>query len=454
MNLPNYFLADLPPDALLTPEIVTEACRTLKRNRQAYLVTRITQNLIEVLCGIAESWLDPQNRFRRLALEFGPAATGFSSQTIAEGLDRFFRQLTPERFQGLLIQEFGDARRLDRIVATIPEERSSRSAIATAPSLTFHVAAGNIPVPAISSLVSGILLRSAQVLKCARGTSLLPRLFAHSIYEAEPKLGACLEVVEWRGGNVELESAMFTEADCITATGNDETLASIGHRAPRSVRFVGYGHRVSFAFITAEKLSSFHGKRTAAFAADDIVAWDQLGCLSPHVIYVENRGTASPEQFAELLAGELAKREGVTPRGKVNVETAATIASRRSFYEVRAAHSPDTRMWSSANSTAWTVIHEADPRFQLSCLYRFVYVKSVPDLKTALEGADEFRHHVSTIGIAASEDRSPKIAEQLARWGATRVCPLGQMQNPPLAWRHDGRPALGEWVTWTDVEIP
>jgi len=51
------------------------------------------------------------------------------------------------------------------------------------------------------------------------------------------------------------------------------------------------------------------------------------------------------------------------------------------------------------------------------------------------------------------EDKAQEIATQLARWGATRICPLGQMQNPPLTWRHDGRPALGDLVTWTDFEL-
>jgi hypothetical protein len=26
------------------------------------------------------------------------------------------------------------------------------------------------------------------------------------------------------------------------------------------------------------------------------------------------------------------------------------------------------------------------------------------------------------------------------------------MQIPPLLWRHDGRPSLGDLVTWTDYE--
>jgi len=98
------------------------------------------------------------------------------------------------------------------------------------------------------------------------------------------------------------------------------------------------------------------------------------------------------------------------------------------------------------------VVYEADARFQMSCLNRFIYVKGVADLTAALQGADEIRRKVSTVGIAVPADKAQEIATQLARWGATRICPLGQMQNPPLTWRHDGRPALGDLVTWTDVE--
>jgi hypothetical protein len=80
-------------------------------------------------------------------------------------------------------------------------------------------------------------------------------------------------------------------------------------------------------------------------------------------------------------------------------------------------------------------------------------VKGVTSMTVALEAADPVRGHVSTVGVAAPEVRMQELALALARWGATRVCPLGQMQNPPLTWRHDGRPALGDLVTWTDVEF-
>src|ERR1039458_9967683 len=69
MNLPNYFLADLPPEATLSPAMVTEACQTLKRNRARYLAQRSTDSLVRVLCDVAEAWLKPDYSFRRLALE-------------------------------------------------------------------------------------------------------------------------------------------------------------------------------------------------------------------------------------------------------------------------------------------------------------------------------------------------------------------------------------------------
>ncbi len=451
--LPNYFLADLPPEATLTPTMVTEACQALRRNREAYLARRSMLSLVELLCAVAENWLRPGFPYRQIALEQGPAATGFSPETLAAGLENFFKRFTPENFNDLLTQELGHAQRLEKFVGTSTEERHSRTAMAIGPELLAHIAAGNLPNPAFMSLALGLILRSAQFMKCASGSSFLPRLFAHSIYHEDPKLGSCIEIAEWRGGSMPLENALHAEADCVTATGDDETLMAIRHALPPRVRFIGYGHRVSFGFVTKESLTGFNAGKVVARAALDVATWNQLGCLSPHVIYVENGGVVDAEPFAEMLAEELAKHEAADPRGPLTAAAAAMIASRRSLYEVRAAHSPDTKLWQSKDSSAWTVVYEHDPQFQISCLNRFIYVKSVPNLKAALEAADSIRNHVSTVGIAAPAPRALQLATDLARWGVTRICPLGQMQNPPLTWRHDGRPSLGDLATWTDWEM-
>ena len=452
MNLPNYFLADLPPDATLSVAMIGEACATLKRNRARYLAERPTENLVRILSEVAAGWLQSESPFRTLALELGPAQTGFGRETLVNGLDHLFGQLTREHLHALLTQDLGDTHRLDEFVSGAGERYPGRASMGFGPELLVHITAGNIPNPTLTTMALGLLMRSAQFVKCASGTSLLPRLFAHSIYEADAKLGACLEVAEWRGGNAALEASLFEQADCVTATGRDETLAGIRAKLPVKTRFVGYGHRVSFGYVSREVLSGFHARKAAADAARDVAAWNQLGCLSPHVIYVQVGGEVMPCRFAEWLAEELEHLEAREPRGELPVDVAANIASRHAIYQVRAAHSPGTYVWHSKNSTAWTVVYEEDARFQSSCLNRFIYVKPARDLTEALQNADGVRGHVSTVGLAASPRETQQLATQLARWGAMRICPLGQMQTPPLAWRHDGRPALGDLVRWTDWE--
>lgn len=452
MELPNYFLADLPPGAELSPAMITAAWETLQRNREKYLARRSLDELVGLLCEVAAGWQEPQNKFRRLALETAPES-GFPPATLARGLDGFFSRFTPANFQALLAQDLGESL-ASAPTATEAAQAASRPArLWHGPPLLVHIAAGNLPNPALLGLTLGVLTRSAQFMKCASGASRLPRLFAHSLYEADPKLASCLELAEWRGGNEALETALLAQADCLTATGSDETLAAIQARLPAKARFLGHGQRVSFGYVARESLREETQAELVARVADDVVAWNQMGCLSPQVIYVEERGAVESDRFAQLLALELMQREASEPRGPIPVAAAAAIAARRSLYETLASHRGDAKLWQSQDSTAWTVVFEHDVRFRFSPLNRFIFVKPVPDLAAALQGVDELKGKVSTVGIAAPPDRGRELAAALARWGVTRLCATGQMQNPPLTWRHDGRPALGDLVTWTDVEF-
>src|SRR3954467_13922312 len=415
MNLPNYFLADLPREAVLGPEMIRDACQSLKRNRQLYLLKRSTQSIIGTLCEVGENWLNPNYPLRQKVLHEGPAVTGFSKELLAGGFDDLFRQFTNANFHALLLQDLGHVQRLDGLQSNQQEQAQARAAIAHGPELLAHFAGGMLPNPPIMSIVLGLLARSAQFVKCASGQSFMPRMFAHSLYEMEPKLGACLEVAEWKGGTAYLEDELFGEIDCLTTTGSDETLAAIRKRLPNRVRFLGYGHKVSFGYIAHDLLSGIQLEKVLKQAAHDVVAWNQLGCLSPNLFYVETGGRTSPETFAELLAAELEAEEQGRPRGELAVEEAAAIASRRGFYEVRAAHSAETRLWSSKGSTAWTVVFEADSRFQSSCLNRFVYVKAVSGIEQVFEGADAVLGKVSSVGLAAPEERRQELAQRLAR---------------------------------------
>jgi len=472
MNLHQLFLADLGPDLQLTAETLRQASFAVRRNRNEWLVRQRTRGVIEMIAHTAEQWLEPDNGFRALALREGPAETGWSRATLTRGLDAFFGSITVESLEALVAQDLGDARRLDDFGAGPAEHRTGRTSLAVGPELLVHLTAGNLPNPALFSMILGLITRSAQIVKCPRDASLFPRLFAHSLAATESKLGACMELVSWSHDERharEWEDLLFSEAACVTATGGDTMLAEVRPRIPSRTRFVGYGHRISLGLIAKESLSPYSRKRLVRAMADDITAWNQLGCLSPHAYYVEEEVSGSAETLGEELAAELERREATEPRGSIGVAESALIQSRRSTFELRSAamasmaernlhrslffEPPATvRLWSSAESTAWTVVLNHDARFQPSCLHRFIELKPIRNWNEVLRFAEPFRHQVSTVAVAAPDERMPEIARQLAHWGASRICPIGRMQTPPATWRHDGRPALGDLITWTDLE--
>jgi hypothetical protein len=62
---------------------------------------------------------------------------------------------------------------------------------------------------------------------------------------------------------------------------------------------------------------------------------------------------------------------------------------------------------------------------------------------------------VEAVGVAGPPARVQALGLALAEaTAATRLCPLGRMQSPPLGWHHGGRPRLGELLRWIDIERP
>ena len=443
----DYFLAD-KPGADLSEKLIAEACQTLKNNRDDYLAQIGNETIISKLVEIGSLWSSQDYELRKLALAADPKDTGFPREVLSAGLDSCFKEWTQEKFFGLIKQELGDPTRLQ----SFGSFSSHSLAMVHGPELIAQLAPDNLPTPIFQSIAFGLLLRSAQFIKCARGKSLLPRLFGHSLHYVDPSLASSLEIAEWEAGNEKIENELFNGADCILVTGHDKNLDSIRKRIPLNKKFVSYGHRVSIGYVEQLANEVMGTQTIISRAADDVIAWNQQGYLSPQVIYVEEFGSLKPDQFAEMLSEELDKRNTIVPRGELPVEEAAAITNMRRFYKIRTANNIGAMIWESDDSTDWTVVQEDEKQFQSSPLNRFIFVKPIEHLAEFMHILEPYRDKISTVGIASSEAKLQEYAHALGRWGVPRICPLGKMQRPPLNWRQDGRPPLGDLIRWTDLE--
>jgi hypothetical protein len=430
----------------LTIAHVQEAIGRLLEAQQRLSTHRSTDAVITALAQTAAQWIAPNSRWRARAVAEAAGPMRYSAPMIEEVVQLIFGGLTAPALGELLDRELGNRRVLDEFCHV-----GDIAARATGPRLITHVLAGNVPAPAIVSLCCGLLLRAGNLVKTASHDPVLPALFAESLREVDPELADCVAVLHWPREETALTQAAVARADAVIVYGDDATLAAVNRLTPPRTQFLGYGGKLSFAVVAKEAMTASSLTAVAEAAAFDVSVYDQQGCLSPHVIYVEERGELGPRKFAEALAQAMARYQARVPRGPLTVEEAAAVKRLRDAYEFRGATDRRVAVWAGSETNDWLVIYEDDPSFVVSCLNRVVYVKPTDGFKRILDSVKRFAGKISTVGIVPLDDRARDFAANLARLGVHRLCRLGQMQRPPLTWHHDGRPNLADLVRWMDV---
>ncbi|MBX5493093.1 MAG: acyl-CoA reductase [Chloroflexi bacterium] len=460
----DWRLLEFPPDGdratgaavvlrvpVLAPAQLAAVVEHIAAARDAYLARVPVSQVVATIDRAINRWLDPWSPWRRLAERALPAITGYCAPMVRKGLPGYLATFRAENLWRLLTSELGDPAYLD---AFRPRPAFGGYSRAYGPRLAMHVFAGNVPGLPAQSLVCALLAKAACLGKAASEEPLFAPLFAASLAAVDPRLGECLAVCWWPGGDEALEAVAFERADAVIAYGGEAAMASIRARVPPTKRFIAYSHKLSFGVIGREALSADTVAETAARAAYDVAKYDQQGCLSPHLFYVERGGTVAPRAFAAALAQALAEAERLMPRGRLRLDETAAIRDLRAAVEFRALDDPRVALHASPGSTAWTVVYEEDPAFAASCLNRTVRVKPVDDVATIPALLAPVQRYLQTAGVALPPPRLLVLAEQLGALGLDRVCPLGQMPDPSPGWHHDGRFNVLDLLRWTDLEAP
>jgi len=433
----------------VTPALVDRVADHLLHARDDYLAEKPVLEIVNAIDRAIGMWLDAASPYRQLASQALPLITRYSPEMIRTALPEVLSPFRKEGLLELLRLELGDPLYLD---CFRPRGTGSGMARAYGPAMITHVFSGNIPGLPVASLIYGLLAKAANLGKSTLREPLMPALFARSLQEIDPRLADCIAVLPWKGGDVEIEREAFSRSQAVIAYGSQDSLREIWRRLPPGIRFLGYGTRLSFGVIAREALSLENGAELAARAARDVALFDQQGCLSPHLFYVENGGDTVPRAFAELLSLELGKLEQKLPRGRLSAEEAIAIQGLRGSYQFQELAGKDVSLYQSRGNTAWTVIYEESSDFVPSCLNRVVRVKPLVDLSQLPLLLKPVQEYLQTVAVEAGPHRLLSVAETLGRLDVSRICRIGEMQHPPASWHHDGLPNISHLLRWVDME--
>ena len=435
---------------VLTPDALHAVSQYLLTAQAQHLACRSIAEIVEVIDRVIQLWLDPQYPYRQQTEAFLPIITRYSAPMVRHGLDTLLQAFRKDALWRLLQAEFGDPYVLDTFR---PRPHAGGYTRAYGPRLITHVFSGNVPALPAWSLICALLVKSASLGKSASEEPLFAALFARSFWDVCPEMGSCLAIGWWKGGDVALEAVAFAPAEAVIAYGSEATTRDIQRRVPPQAHFLAYSHKLSFGVIGRETLSSTEQAiQTAHQAAYGVSMFDQQGCVSPHLLYVEHGGVLSPKEFAALLAQEMATVHAAWPRGTLPLEDSTTIRHLRGTYEFRQLNDDEVLLFCSEPGTAWTVIYEDTLTFTPSCLNRTVRVHPVDDITDVAVRLEPVRAYLQTAGVALSPPRRQALADMLGRLGVTRVSALDRMPWPRLTWHHDGRCNLLDLVRWTDIE--
>lgn len=349
---------------------------------------------------------------------------------------------------------FFPARRADRWAASW---RGHAPLFQPAPpaSLALGFAAGNVPgngllialMLNISNHTSlGVVSEAAPatLVRNSRQAPLLAPWVLSAIEEVDPELVTGLAMLVWDYEDAALQHLLLGQADTVMAAASDLTIALIDahlERPESPVRFHRHGHKVSFAMVGRAALDS-DVSVPARLAALDSTFWDQYGCLSARVHFVERGGRHSADEYADAVSEAMRELTRRLPRG-----TAPMRFLHRAYDTYKLLESQENvRVLTGYADAHLVVLDERDwnpDQWRATvnrCTGRVIVVRPVEDLQQV---SDHYlcqlpRANLQSMSVAVAADRLLALAESAGACGVTALRGLGRAAFPQLAYSWDG----------------
>ncbi len=413
--------------------------------------------IVAAIDRVARRWLDPALPERQVLVAHLSGINGYSAAMLQHTLGRMAVDWRAEALWARLQAEFGDPALLDdwrpypsRADSAADQSPPTTLTRAWGPRLTLHICAGNVPGVAIQSLIDALLVKSPSLVKPASGEPLWAALWVQMLIVELPELAASLAVVWWPGGDVEREAAVLAQAEAVIANAGNQAIADLRRRLPGHVRLLDYGSRISFALIAAGMLTPEQLPALARGLAYDVALFEQSGCVSPQMLFLESPAEADALALAQALDRAFANLDRELPH-LVSAASATTIRRLRDEYEWRILAGHPAALFGPPDGR-WMILIDQTAQFGPSSAARTIIVRplaSLADLPLLLAPLSLF---LQSAALAAPPERYREIATLLASAGITRLTQVGQQGWPGPLWHHDGRDPLRSLVRWSDIE--
>ena len=305
--------------------------------------------------------------------------------------------------------------------------------------LLVHVMPSNVFTVGALGLVEGLLAGNINFVKTSASDTLLPQLFAEALINSDVSdtIRNFIIVARLSSRRDDLLKAVFAEADGVSAWGSEESVAAVKAMAPPQARFIEWGHKISFAYIAAEKISD---EGVLQPLARDICFLEQQACSSPQVVYAETSDKTELLSFGKRLGEAISKVSPLFPSVAPSMQEQAELTAVTELVKLDACL--DNAAVIEPDDKTWRIFVEYKSGLRASPLYRSVWVKPLmrEDILPVLR---PLRKYLQTVGLASGLGSLAELSGLFISAGALRTTQLGRMVGGSyMGEPHDGVYAL------------
>jgi hypothetical protein len=312
----------------------------------------------------------------------------------------------------------------------------SVSGRADRPNTIGFIAAGNVAGAGIHEIAIALIAGAHVIVKTASAEPIFFAQFARTLAEIDPDAAARIEVLHWSRARIDLTAALIAKCDRVVVYGDDLTIESL-HRP----NVIGFGSRVSAAVVAGGAIIPSRIDALAEALARDVALFEQLGCLSPHEVFVVSSAEGAARALAVRMSAALESLGKSMPPARIPLSDAAQVRAVRERARWRAIAGEPVELF-EGRALEWTLVFEPhgapNDSFKISPGFRTVYVTGLRNLAEFRDCIENVAGRIEAMAVAGNESEAAEIRATLATLGIPYVCAPGEMQSPPLDWRHGG----------------
>ena len=300
--------------------------------------------------------------------------------------------------------------------------------------LVVHITPGNAPLLAFCAVLESLLAGNVNWLRPSSSDQGLTARLLGALLQSDlsNQLAGYVAVLPVATAQI---AQLCRQANGVAAWGGESALQAIRQQIPAGCRWIDWGHRISFVYLTPDAATP----EALDAVADEICRLDQQACSSPQWLLVDSDDPEVLRETGNRLAAALERRAGQWPALLPTPQEAAQITTHTQMARLAQSFTEHTgQVWSS---TGWRVVWAHHRQLAPSPLFRSVLLHPVPR-ELITDTLLPWRNVLQSCALVCAETHIGDLARTLIAAGVTRIAPVTAIHEGYDGEPHDGVYAL------------